>query len=42
VMATHLVNRGRSFCDGGLLLDQGRLTYSGTAAQLPASADEAA
>jgi heme exporter protein A len=42
VMATHLVNRGRNLCDGALLLEAGRLTYSGTAAALPASAEEAA
>jgi heme exporter protein A len=42
VMATHLVNRGRNLCDGALLLEQGRLTYAGTAAQLPASAEDAA
>ena len=42
VMATHLVNRGRNLCDGALLLDGGRLTYAGTAAGLPPSAEEAA
>lgn len=35
VMATHLIERATAFCDGGLLLDEGRLVWSGPAAELP-------
>ena len=37
LMATHLLQRGRSLCDRGLILDGGRLTFDGAAAQMPDS-----
>ena len=36
IMATHLVDRGRALCDHALLLEEGRLAWSGPAAQMPA------
>jgi len=36
IMATHLVDRGRQLCDRALLLEQGRLAWSGKAAEMPA------
>jgi heme exporter protein A len=38
IMATHLVDRGRALCDRALLLEEGRLAWSGPAAQMPAEA----
>ena len=38
VMATHLVDRGRRLCDSALLLEDGRLVWSGAAAAMPAPA----
>jgi heme exporter protein A len=38
VMATHLVERGRQLCDRALLLDEGRLAWSGPAGELPQDA----
>jgi heme exporter protein A len=38
IMATHLVERGRRQCDRALLLEDGRLAWSGEAAAMPASA----
>jgi len=38
VMATHLVDRGRLLCDGALLLEEGRLAWSGPAREMPAEA----
>ena len=35
LMATHLVTRGRHLCDRGLVLEEGRLAYEGTTAQMP-------
>jgi heme ABC exporter ATP-binding subunit CcmA len=35
VMATHLVARGRNLCDQALVLEEGRLVYSGAPAQMP-------
>ena len=42
-MATHLLARGQKICDQALVLEAGRLAYSGSAAQMPqpAGADEA-
>jgi heme exporter protein A len=37
VMATHLVDRGRLLCDHALLLEEGRLAWSGPARQMPDS-----
>jgi ABC-type multidrug transport system ATPase subunit len=37
-MATHLVDRGRALCDRALLLEEGRLAWSGPAALMPAEA----
>jgi heme exporter protein A len=37
LMATHLLERGSALCDLGLLLEQGRLAWSGPAAEVPAS-----
>src|SRR5262249_24993891 len=37
LMATHLLERGSALCDRALFLDQGRLVWSGPAAELPAS-----
>jgi ABC-type multidrug transport system ATPase subunit len=34
-MATHLVERGRQLCDRALLLDEGRLVWSGPAGEMP-------
>lgn len=42
IMATHLVERGRQLCDRALLLEQGRLAWSGRAAEMPAEAPAAA
>jgi heme exporter protein A len=38
VMATHLIDRGRLLCDGALLLEEGRLAWSGPAREMPAEA----
>ncbi len=38
IMATHLVDRGRALCDSALLLEEGRLAWSGPAALMPADA----
>jgi heme exporter protein A len=38
IMATHLVDRGRALCDHALLLEEGRLAWSGEAARMPAEA----
>jgi heme exporter protein A len=38
IMATHLVDRGRALCDRALLLEEGRLAWSGPAARMPADA----
>ena len=38
IMATHLVERGRALCDHALLLEEGRLAWSGEAALMPAEA----
>ena len=35
LMATHLIDRGRALCDRALVLDEGRLKFSGPSAQLP-------
>jgi ABC-type multidrug transport system ATPase subunit len=35
LMATHLLERGAAMCDHGLVLDAGRLAWSGPAAELP-------
>jgi len=35
VMATHLIDRGAALCDDGLVLEQGRLIWSGPARDLP-------
>ena len=35
LMATHLLERGREHCDRALLLDAGRLLFSGAASELP-------
>lgn len=38
IMATHLVERGRQLCERALLLEEGRLAWSGPAAQMPSEA----
>jgi heme exporter protein A len=38
IMATHLVDRGRVLCDRALMLEEGRLAWSGPAAEMPAEA----
>jgi heme exporter protein A len=38
IMATHLVERGRALCEHALLLEDGRLAWSGPAAAMPAPA----
>jgi len=38
LMATHLLERGASLCDEGLLLDEGRLIWKGPPRELPAEA----
>jgi heme exporter protein A len=38
VMATHLVDHGRRLCDRALLLEEGRLAWSGPAAEMPQDA----
>jgi len=38
IMATHLVDRGRRLCDRALLLEEGRLAWSGPAAEMPGEA----
>jgi len=38
IVATHLVDRGRRLCDRALLLEEGRLVWSGPAAEMPAEA----
>jgi len=38
IMATHLVERGRALCDRALMLEEGRLAWSGPAALMPAEA----
>lgn len=35
LMATHLVARGRKLCDRGLVLEAGRLVFSGSVAEMP-------
>ncbi len=35
LMATHLLDRGAALCDDGLVLDEGRLVWSGSAPELP-------
>ena len=35
LMATHLLDRGAALCDKGLILEAGRLAWSGKAADLP-------
>jgi heme exporter protein A len=37
LMATHLLERGTALCDRALFLEQGRLAWSGPAAELPVS-----
>ena len=37
LMATHLLDRGAAVCDLGLVLDAGRLTWAGAAADLPSA-----
>jgi len=36
LMATHLLDRGAALCDEGIVLDQGRLHWAGSAQHLPA------
>jgi len=38
LMATHLIDRGRLLCDRALLLEEGRLVWSGPAREMPAEA----
>jgi heme exporter protein A len=38
LVATHLLERGQALCDRALVLDEGRVAFSGIAAQMPASA----
>ena len=38
IMATHLVDRGQKLCDRALLLDEGRLVWSGPAGEMPQDA----
>jgi heme exporter protein A len=38
VMATHLIDHGRLLCDRALLLEEGRLVWSGPAREMPAEA----
>lgn len=35
LMATHLIDRGAMLCDDGIVLEQGRLIWSGAARELP-------
>jgi heme exporter protein A len=35
LVATHLLERGSALCDGGIVLDRGRVTWAGPAADLP-------
>lgn len=35
LMATHLLDRGAALCDEGLVLEEGRLAWAGSAAELP-------
>jgi heme exporter protein A len=35
LMATHLIRRGRALCDRGLVLEGGRLIFSGATAEMP-------
>ena len=35
LMATHLLQRGRTLCDRSLVLDAGRLVFAGAAAEMP-------
>jgi len=37
LMASHLIDRGARLCDDGLVLEQGRLVWSGPARDLPAA-----
>jgi heme exporter protein A len=39
IMATHLVERGRRLCDRALLLEEGRLAWSGAAAAMPTTVE---
>jgi heme exporter protein A len=36
LMATHLLDRGAALCDDGLVLEEGRVAWSGPARELPA------
>jgi heme exporter protein A len=38
LMATHLLEHGAGLCDDGIVLEQGRLAWSGRAAELPSQA----
>jgi heme exporter protein A len=38
LMATHLVDHGRQMCDRALVLEEGRLAWSGAAREMPAEA----
>ncbi len=38
IMATHLVDRGQKLCDRAVLLDEGRLAWSGPAREMPQDA----
>ena len=40
LMATHLLDRGRSLCDRGLVLENGRVLFSGPVARMPAMAGD--
>ena len=40
LMSTHLIARGRTICDHGLVLDAGRLTFSGKISDMPVSGAE--
>ncbi len=42
IVATHLVERGRQLCERALLLDEGRLAWSGPAREMPQEAPRAA
>jgi len=42
LMATHLVARGRRLCDRGLVLEAGRLVFSGPVSEMPESDADAA
>jgi heme ABC exporter ATP-binding subunit CcmA len=42
LMATHLLERGREHCERALVLEAGRLVFSGPTSDLPGGMDEAA